>query len=150
MKHPFIVGTAVGVTGLVVWRKRSWFVDLFHKLTAHFQGAGATVALPDANPAAIVRQLRRYAFAAMQDQSPVVGITHASYALILLDTLEEMAGRTAIERAGYNVTAMRTAITKCQDDHAKKLQACDTYMAQAMGVERGLLMGGAGAAPRGA
>ncbi len=149
MKHPFIVGTAVGVTGLVIWTKRSWFINLFHRLTAHFQGVDTTVALPDANPAAIVRQLRRYAFAAMQDQSPVVGITHASYALILLDTLEEMAGRAAIERAGYNVTAMRTAITACQDAHAKKLQACDTYMAQAMGVERGI-MAGAGAAPRGA
>ncbi len=149
MKHPFIVGTAVGVTGLVIWTKRSWFINLFHRLTAHFQGVDTTVALPDANPAAIVRQLRRYAFAAMQDQSPVVGITHASYALILLDTLEEMAGRAAIERAGYNVTAMRTAITACQDAHAKKLQACDTYMAQAMGVERGIMMG-AGAAPRGA
>lgn len=150
MKHPFITGAVVGTAGLLVWTKRNWLMGLFHKLTAHFHGVDTTVALPDANPAAIVRQLRRYAFAAMQDQSPVVGITHASYALILLDTLEEMAGRAAIEWAGYNVTAMRTAITACQDAHAKKLQACDTFMGQAMAVERGIIMAGAGAAPRGA
>jgi hypothetical protein len=138
MKHPFIVGTAVGATGLLIWFKRGWFLSLFRRLHL-MHGLGDPTALPATGAAAAiaVRQLRRYAFAASQDRSPVVGLTHASYALILIDTLEEAVGREAIAQMGYDSTKLRQFVTKLQDMHAEKLRACDTYLQQVLALERG-------------
>lgn len=127
-------------------------------------GAGTT-ALPGlpakggaAGAAAVhIRQIRRYAFAASQDQSPVVGITHASYALVLLDTLEELVGRDTIKKAGYDPEKIRKFITELQDMHAERLQSCDTHLQDVLAIERaepsptpGFVVAGWGAAPRGA
>jgi hypothetical protein len=104
-----------------------------------------------------VRQLRRYAFAASQDKSPIVGLTHASYSLILLDTLEELVGRDAVKKAGYNPIKLREFITKLQDQHAEALKKCDVHLQTVLAIERaegsplpGFVVAGAGAAPRGA
>lgn len=83
-----------------------------------------------------VRQIRRYAFASSQDISPIVGITHASYALILLDTLEEIAGTEALDQAGIPVKKLRDFITKLQDRHAEKLKGCDLHLQQVLELER--------------
>jgi hypothetical protein len=118
-------------------------------------GAGVPAALPAAGLANAlathVRQIRRYAFAASQDRSPIVGITHASYALVLLDTLEEIVGRDAIAKAGYDAGKLRKFITDLQDGHAKVLEKCDSYMQNVLAIERaeggpttpGLVAGGA-------
>lgn len=158
MKHPFLVGTAVGALGLLAWWKRGWIIALARRARHPFSGAEISPGLTSA-PAIAVRQLRRYAFAASQDRSPVVGLTHASYALILLDVLEEAVGRTAIEQMGYNVVQLRGFVTKLQDMHAEKLRGCDTYLQQILALERGDTNGqipgfvfadAAGAAPTGA
>ena len=124
--------------------------------------AGALPGLPAkgtaAGAAAVhIRQIRRYAFAASQDQSPVVGITHASYALVLLDTLEELVGRDMIKKAGYDPEKIRKFITELQDAHAERLQSCDTHLQEVLAIERaetsptpGFVVAGWGAAPRGA
>lgn len=83
-----------------------------------------------------VRHLRRYAFASSQDISPVVGITHASYALNALDTLEEMIGQEGIRGAGYDPVKLRAFITGLQDQHAKKLQPCDAHLQQVLAIEK--------------
>jgi predicted ArsR family transcriptional regulator len=84
-----------------------------------------------------VRQLRRYAFAAAQDKSPVVGLTHASYALAMLDALEEVVGREQVSKiAGINVKRLRTFITKWQDTHAERLNRCDPYLQEILRIER--------------
>lgn len=83
-----------------------------------------------------VRQIRRYAFASSQDQSPIVGITHASYALVLLDTLEEIVGRDAIKRAGYDPAKLRKFITEQQDRHAKMLEGRDPFLQRVLAIER--------------
>jgi len=108
-----------------------------------------------ADPSVCAKQIERYTFAAMQDQSPIVGLTHASYALILMDTLEEMIGRQAIAAAGYDPIAVRQLIRKLQDAHAEKLQACDPYMSQVLALKKGaalpgFVMNGAMGAPTGA
>lgn len=123
---------------------------------ALLQGASMTTPLPPGSAAVAIRQIRRYAFAASQDRSPVVGLTHASYALILLDTLEEMVGRDAIKRGGYDVGKVRAFITKLQDAHAERLRACDDHLTNMLAIEAGEgaiepgLVAGAYAAPTGA
>jgi hypothetical protein len=104
-----------------------------------------------------VRQIRRYAFASSQDRSPIVGLTHASYALVLLDTLEEIVGRDAIKRAGYDPAKLRKFITSQQDRHAKALEGRDPFLQQMLAVERAEapdiapgIVADAWAAPRGA
>jgi hypothetical protein len=168
MKRPFLTGAAVGALGLFMWLRRGWFLGLFQHAKSVFHGFGEagvpgalTAALtamgpPDAGPIAI-RQIRRYAFAASQDQSPVVGLTHASYALVLLDTVEEMLGREALKGVtGVDPTRMRTFITAQQDRHAKVLERCDPYLLSVLKMERdsgklpGFILQGAGSAPRGA
>ena len=100
MKHPILVGAAVGIVGLVAWWKRHVIVAAWGRLRggATMRGFGGPITgLPaTADPSVCAKQIERYTFAAMQDQSPIVGLTHASYALILMDTLEEMIGRAAI------------------------------------------------------
>lgn len=113
-------------------------------------GAGGT-----GDPAVHLRQIRRYAFASAQDKSPIVGLTHASYALVLLDTLEEVIGRDAVAKSGVDPKKVRAFIVACQDRHAEALGACDPYLQQVLAIERdegGQLPGFvvAGAAPRGA
>lgn len=89
------------------------------------------------NAAAVhVRQIRRYAFASSQDMSPIVGLTHASYALVLLDTLEELVGQDAIRKAGYDPKKIRAFITANQDRHAENLKACDTHLQKVLEIER--------------
>jgi hypothetical protein len=99
-----------------------------------FSGAAA----PTKDAAGVhVRQIRRYAFAASQDTSPVVGLTHASYALILLDTLEEIVGKEAIKKAGYDPNQIRAFITGEQDRHAQALSGCDGHLQDMLAIERG-------------
>lgn len=141
MKHPFVVGAAVGVGGFLVWRNRGWFIALFRRLRHPLSGFGderTAALLPGgAGVAVAFRQMRRYAFAAAQDRSPTVGITHASYALNSLELLEEVLGRATLEQVtGCNVAMMRTLITQLQDQHAKQLQACDPFLTAALALER--------------
>lgn len=157
MKHPFAVGAAVGVVGLLAWYKRGWISARLRALRHPLSGLGGDLptSLPaNADPAVCVRQLRRYAFAALQDKSPIVGLTHASYALVLLDTLEEMVGRDTITKAGYNPASVRELITKLQDKHAAALNGCDPFLTQVLAAEKaqGVLPGFvlAGGAPLGA
>lgn len=117
--------------------------------------AGAAAA--KAGAAVHVRQIRRYAFAASQDRSPIVGLTHASYALVLLDTLEELVGRDAIRKAGYDPEQLRAFITQLQDGHAENLRGCDDHLQQVLAIEKAEaggpipgIVAGAWAAPRGA
>jgi hypothetical protein len=151
----------VGIVGLVAWWKRHVIAAAYQRLRgrAAMQGFGAgplMTGLPaTADPSVCAKQIERYTFAAMQDQSPIVGLTHASYALILMDTLEEMIGRQAIAAAGYDPIAVRQLIRKLQDAHAEKLQACDPYMSQVLALKKGaalpgFVMNGAMGAPTGA
>lgn len=141
-----LVGGALGA-GIVYGVKRARSIGLFGQAT-----------ISEKTPTAVaIRQIRRYAFAASQDKSPVVGLTHASYALMGLDLLEEVAGRDAIRAAGFDPTRVRQFITKLQDMHAERLQACDTYLQEVLKIERaeggqlpGFVVAGAGAAPMGA
>jgi hypothetical protein len=141
MKHPFLTGTAVGALGLLAWYKRGWIVSLFRRMRHPFSGAfadPALAALPGADPGVALRQIRRYAFAASQDQSPIVGLTHASYALVLLDTTEEMIGRDKLRLlSGLDPSVVRAFITQQQDRHATALHACDPYLTAMLKVERG-------------
>jgi len=138
----FIGGIAVGAAGLWVYSKAKQIIP----------GLGAG---PDVGPLAThARQIRRYAFASSQDLSPIVGITHASYSLVLLDTLEELVGRDAIVKAGYDPTKLRKFITTLQDKHAEALKSCDAHLQQILKIERaegmqtpGFVVAGA---PRGA
>jgi len=137
----FLGGIAVGAAG--VWG--------YSKIKQIVPGLGAVEIGPLATHA---RQIRRYAFASSQDLSPVVGITHASYALVLLDTLEELVGRDAIVKAGYDPTKLRKFITALQDKHAEALKSCDAHLQQILKIERaegiqtpGFVVAGA---PRGA
>ena len=138
MKHPFVWGAVAAVAGLLAWRNRGRIVALARKIRHPLSGLGDERLLISGggNPAIAIRQLRRYTFASMQDQSPIVGITHASYALMALDLLEETVGRDAIKAAGYDPTQVRMLITKLQDMHAEKLRACDPYLAQVLALER--------------
>lgn len=110
-------------------------------LVARKTGAlGAAGPLPDEVKNALathVRQIRRYAFAAAQDKSPIVGLTHASYALILLETLEEIVGRDKLKSGSIDVVKLKTFITKLQDRHAEALQSRDPFLQQVLAVERG-------------
>lgn len=142
MKHPFVVGTAVGAGGLILWYRRAWFLGLFRRIGHAFSGAPDALvsSLPttgDAAAATCARQIRRYAFAASQDRSPIVGLTHASYALILLDTLEELAGRDKIKASGIDPVKVRAFITAQQDRHAKMLESCDPFLTGVLALERG-------------
>lgn len=83
-----------------------------------------------------VRQIRRYAFASSQDMSPIVGLTHASYALVLLDTLEELIGQDAVRKAGYDPKKIRAFITTNQDKHAEKMKSCDRHLQDVLAIER--------------
>jgi hypothetical protein len=85
----------------------------------------------------------------------VVGLTHASYALILLDTAEEMLGKDGLNKlTGVDPARMRMFIAAQQDRHGEALRACDPYMTEVLKQERlSQLAGGlieVGAAPRGA
>lgn len=157
MKHPFVWGAVTAIVGFVAWRNRGRIVALARKIRHPLSGLGDDRFLVGGggNPAIAIRQLRRYTFASMQDQSPIVGITHASYALMALDLLEETVGRDAIKSAGYDPTQVRALVTKLQDMHAEKLRACDPYLAQVLNLERkeGSALPGfvfAGGAPTGA
>lgn len=135
----FFAGAALGVGGYYAVRRVS---------------GGLLGAASDAIKNAVdvhARQIQRYAFAASQDISPTVGITHASYALILLDTLEELIGRDSVKQAGMSPEKLRKFITDLQDQHAKKLQACDAHlqMILALAKREGINIQG-GSAPRGA
>lgn len=83
-----------------------------------------------------IRHIRRYAFASSQDKSPIVGLTHASYALVLLDTAQELVGTDTIKRAGYDPNKLRAFITKLQDLHAENLKKCDLHLQEVLAIER--------------
>jgi hypothetical protein len=142
-----------------LWRNRGWVAGLFRRAAGALSGfefgdAQMTVG-GRGDPAIAIRQLRRYAFAAMQDQSPIVGLTHASYAMMALDLLEEVSGRETIKAAGFDPAEVRKLITGLQDKHAEALRKCDPYISRVLDLERreggqlpGFVM--AGAAPMGA
>lgn len=140
-QHPFWTGVIVGVVGLFAWNRRGAIIGLGRKLmhpSQLFHGAAIAtgIELPSADPNIAVRQMKRYAFAASQDKSPIVGLTHASYALIALDIIEEAVGREAILAKGYDPTQLRTFIAGLQDMHAKNLEACDPYLASTLALEQ--------------
>jgi hypothetical protein len=152
-------GLAIG--GVIAYLKRdaiqAWLVKRAVQNAMKKQALFGLAAAVETAPGVAMRQLRRYAFAASQDKSPIVGLTHASYALVLLDTLEEVAGRDAVRATGVDPAKIRGFITALQDKHAEALQACDPYMQAVLAMERseggqlpGFVMAGAGAAPRGA
>lgn len=153
MKHPFVTGLGVGLAGLFLWNKRHWLMGLLHRGgSMHgLDGFGAPVDLAGAAGVA-VRHIQRYTFAAMQDQSPIVGLTHASYALNGLDMLEEAGGGAAIQMMGFSPNKVRALISAIQDRHAKALHAADPYITQVLGMREGFEFAdaGAGAAPDGA
>lgn len=157
MKHPFATGVAVSAIGVLAFWKRHWIASMFRRVTSPLHGLGddRSGLRLDTGPANAIRHIRRYTFAAMQDRSPIVGLTHASYALMGLDLLEETVGRQAIQRAGYDPTEVRAMITKLQDKHAEALRPADPYISTVLAMERrgGTRLPGfamAGPAPMGA
>ena len=137
----FAGGAALGVGGFLLGRKIKQAVSL-----------GAADTAKNA-VSVLARQIQRYAYASSQDMSPIVGITHASYALILLDTLEELISRDAVKSAGLDPVKVRKFITDQQDRHAKRLQACDSHLQTvlSMAAREGINISAAvGGAPRGA
>lgn len=148
-----LAGALLGVGGAYAYTNRARIILWFTQKAL----AGAAGPLSVTDPGVALRQLRRYAFASSQDKSPIVGLTHASYALVLLDTLEEMGGRDALRATGIDPAKVRAFITALQDRHAEALRQCDPYLQQVLALERaeggalpGFVMAGAGAAPRGA
>lgn len=138
MKHPFVWGAVTAVVGFVAWRNRGRIVALARRLRHPFHGFGDDRFFTGHGDAAVaVRQLKRYTFASMQDQSPIVGLTHASYAMAFMDFLEETVGREKIMAAGFDPTEVRRVITGLQDAHAEKLRACDPYISKVLELERG-------------
>lgn len=159
MKHPFVWGAVVGIGGIIAWHQRGRIVALARKLRHPFSGFGDDRFFTGNKDAAVaVRQLKRYTFASMQDQSPTVGLTHASYAMAFMDFLEETVGREAIRAAGFDPVEVRRVITGLQDAHAEKLRTCDPYLSKVLELERaqpggqlpGFVFADAAGAPMGA
>lgn len=150
MKHPFAVGLGVGAAGLFLWWRRAWVKSLFARMRNPLHGFGDLPVGVELSGAAgrAVEHIRRYTFASMQDQSPIVGLTHASYALSGLDLLEETVGPEVIVAAGFNPNKVRDLITKLQNTHALKLHHADPYITQVLGMQAGFAL--AGPAPDGA
>lgn len=150
MKHPFAVGVGVGIVGLVAWWQRGRIRALFHRI-GHLAGLPPAGLMADIKPSgnayvdACARHAQRYAFASLQDKSPVAGLTHASYAMTGLDLLEEAAGTDGAKHIGIDIVAVRPLVAKLQDYHASRLRECDPYLAAAL-----LFTGGSGVAPNGA
>jgi hypothetical protein len=94
---------------------------------------------------ACARHAQRYAFASLQDRSPIAGLTHASYAMTGLDLLEEAVGTDGARRTGIDIVKVRPLVAKLQDYHARVLRSCDPYLDTAL-----ILTGGSGVAPNGA
>lgn len=128
-------GVVYGVSKLA--KKYGFLTSLFGATDA---GDGLTALPASSDPNALsiaARQIRRYAFASSQDKSPIVGLTHASYALVLLDTVEEMVPRAVILQAsGVDPGRLRQFITKLQDYHAEQLHACDPFLTKILNMER--------------
>jgi hypothetical protein len=148
------VGIGVGLVLGAAWWKRHWIASMVRRVAHPLSAARSGLSL-DTAPANAIRHIRRYTFAAMQDKSPIVGLTHASYALMGLDLLEETVGREAIQSAGYDPSEVRAMITKLQDKHAEALRSADPYISEVLALERregaqlpGFVM--AGPAPMGA
>jgi hypothetical protein len=120
----FIFGAAIG-GGAAYLAMGGW-----KKLAMKAAGLGDA-----GDVSAHMRQIRRYAFAASQDKSPVVGLTHASYSLVLLDTLEEVVGREALVASGIDPRKLRSFIAAQQDRHAAALQSADPYMKAILELE---------------
>lgn len=155
-EHPFATGVVVGALGLLAWWKRGTIIGLFRRAVHPLRGPwGLGEADVDDSMPAPVRHLRRYAFAATQDQSPIAGLTHASYAMMALDVIEDTAGQEAIRAAGYDPKRVRAFVSSLQDRHAEALKNRDPYIRKILAMERGeqeppegFLM--TGAAPMGA
>lgn len=142
----------MGAVGVFLWYHRGVVMMLARKLLHPSQlfhggldgvldlvklGAATGIEMPSSDPAIAFRQMRRYAFAASQDKSPIVGLTHASYSLIALDILEEAVGRDRLLALGCDPAMVRNVVTKLQDGHAKKLEGCDVYLSSVLAMERG-------------
>ena len=64
----------------------------------------------------VMRQANRFYLASLQDESPVVGYLHASYAVSLLDMLLGLAGRQRITQVtGVDWDKVRFSATRSQD-----------------------------------
>lgn len=154
-EHPFATGLVVGVVGLLAYWKRHAIASFFRATATKIRHplSGFANAVPAGSPGApAVRHVERYAFASLQDQSPIVGLTHASYALNSLDLIEETLGRDAIARAGFDPTMVRALITGLQDRHASALRGADPYVRQVLALKAGGGLEGfvnPGAAPMG-
>ncbi len=138
-KHPFLTGMAVGALGLLVWFKRGWIISKFQRISnAIFHGPSEFLPPPPTSGPieAVARHLKRYTFASMQDNSPVVGLTHACYALMCLDLIEENGGAALMKKLGYDPVEVRTLITKLQDQHATKLNGCDPFLQETLDLQR--------------
>lgn len=153
---PFWKGVIVGVGAIFLWYHRGVVAMILRKLMHPSQllnggfgqiidiaklGAATGIDMPSSDPAIAFRQMRRYAFAAAQDQSPIVGLTHASYSLIALDILEEAVGRDKLLALGCDPVLIRTSVTRLQDMHGKKLEACDPYLTAALAMEKSMQSG---------
>jgi hypothetical protein len=158
VKHPFVWGAVVGIGGLLAWHNRGRIVALARRLRHPFSGFGSErllAASGHGDAVVAVRQLKRYTFASMQDQSPIVGLTHASYAMAFMDFLEETVGRDNIRAASFDPAEVRRIIVGLQDSHAERLRACDPYIMKVLELEkqqngRGFVFADAAGAPTGA
>jgi hypothetical protein len=143
---PFWKGVFAGIGIVLLWSHRGWIFRVVRgvftssSLRGAFDAAKLAVAtgieMPSSDPAIAFRQMRRYAFAASQDKSPIVGLTHASYSLIALDILEEAVGRDKLLALGCDPQMIRTSVARLQDMHGKKLEACDPYLSAALAMEQ--------------
>lgn len=125
-------GIAIGLGAAAAFVNRGKIVGMFH-------GAGVNPAASLTENAAdvAVRQIRRFSFAASQDLSPVVGLTHANYAFALLEALEEAIGRERLKSlTSTDPVALKQFIVALQDRHAKALEGRDPFLQRVLEMER--------------
>ena len=94
--------------------------------------------ISDAEIQGIARQALRYYRASLQDNNPIVGYLHASYAVALLDTLIGLTSRDRIQKAaGLDWDTTRADVIRSQDRYETILMertgALKSTRRQAMG-----------------
>jgi hypothetical protein len=96
----------------------------------------------------MLRQASRYYRASLQDDNPIVGYLHASYAINLLDTILGMVPRQRIERlTGVNWDQMRAEVAQAQD-HYEQILMDKTGIRQELVARSKFALGGAMRHPR--
>jgi hypothetical protein len=78
------------------------------------------------------QRIQRYTFAASRDTSPTIGLTHASYALALLDTLNDVVGEEALVARGINYQRTRAQIAALQDKYAAQVSRNDPQLSRVL------------------